>query len=305
MFKKTAKRNQGGAYAAITQHSSGLRYLEMSGSVGGFRVVRHVFIPIPRTVNADSAASLLSRELGSFNSPVVFGLPMRESMIRVIEYPRMPIEEAKQALQFDFDRHFTWSYSECTVDVCEVESPLTSSRDNMSMLVAASRNEHISKILQIADRANMELKAIEPMNVSVLRAAAGPIGRKDAWHSIYFDSEGIHFAFVDRSNGLFYRSSPTGINGIIDAKNEEDVLKAVTEIQRTISFVSNQFKGVSAESVVLCGAIINNPEVIKVIESSIDLKVEVVNVYEQCGISLTDSVDIGIGFEPAVGLCMF
>ena len=305
MFKKVAKTNQSSAIAAVTQHSSGLRYLELSGYMGNFRIARHVFIPIPRTVNADSAASLLNREVGIFNTPVVFGLPMRESMVRVIEYPRMPIEEAKQALQFDFDRHFTWSYSECTVDACEVDPPHSQSRDNMSMLVAASRNEHISKIVQIAERANIELKAIEPMNVALLRAVTGPISRSEAWHSLYSDAEGLHFAFVDKSNGLFYRSSPMGISGIIDVKNEEEVLKAVTEIQRTISYVSSQFKGVSADSLVLSGAIAQNSELIQIIQNSVDLKVETVNVYEQCGISASESADIGIGFESALGLCMF
>ena len=305
MPKKKASRKDSGVFAAVTLHTSGLRYLEISGHTGAYKVMRQVVIPVSRVVNADSIASLLSREVGSFNVPVVFGLPMRECMIRVIEYPRMPIEDALRALQFDFDRHFTWSYSECTVDVCEVESPLTSSRDNMSKLVAASRNEHISKILQIAERANIDLKAIEPMNVSVLRSIIGPISRKEAWHSIYTDTEGLHFAFVDNNNGLFYRSSPSGINGILDVNNEEEFQRAISEIQRTISFVANQFKGISSDLVVLSGAVTNNPEAVRAIESSIDLKVESINVYEQCGISPNDSASMGVGFEPALGLCMF
>jgi type IV pilus assembly protein PilM len=306
MFNKATKKSQSGVFASVTLHSSGLRYLELSGHTGAYKVVRQAIIPVSRAVNADSMASLLIREVGSFNDPVVFGLPLRECMIRVIEYPRMPIEDALKALQFDFDRHFTWSYSECTVDACEVESPLTSSRDNMSMLVAACRNEHISRILQVADRANMEVKAIEPMNVAVLRAIIGPISRKESWYSIYADAEGLHFAFVDNGNGLFYRSSPVGINGIIDTKNEEEFLRAVTEVQRTISFVASQFKkGAPADLVILSGAIANNPDVVKAIESSIDLKVETINVYEQCGISPSDSASMGVGFEPALGLCMF
>jgi type IV pilus assembly protein PilM len=306
MFKKKAtKKDHSGVFAAVTLHSSGLRYLELSGHTGAFKVTRQAVIPVSRAVNADSIASLLSREVGIMNIPVVFGLPMRDCMIRVIEYPRMPMEDALKALQFDFDRHFTWSYSECTVDVCEVESPLTSSRDNMSMLVAASRNEHISKILQIADRVNIELKAIEPMNVAVLRAIIGPISRKEAWYSIYSDAEGIHFAFVDKNNGLFYRSSPVGINGILDTRNEEEFTRAVSEIQRTISFVANQFKGISADLVVLSGAIATNLDVIKEIEGFIELKVETINVYEQCGISPADAASLGVGFEPALGLCMF
>ena len=304
-MKKVTKKDQSGIYAAVTLHASGLRYLELSGHTGAFKVMRHAVIPVSSAVNADSLASLLIREVGGFNSPVIFGLPMRECMIRVIEYPRMPIEDALKALQFDFDRHFTWSYSECTVDVSEVESPLTSSRDNMSMLVAACRNEHISKILQMAERADIDLMAIEPMNVAVLRSIIGPISRKESWYSIYSDAEGLHFAYVDNSNGLFYRSSPSGISGIIDTHNEEEYLRAITEIQRTISFVANQFKkGTPAELVVLSGAIAENPEMVRAIENSIDLKVETVNVYEQCGINPSDSSIIGAGFEPALGLCM-
>ena len=307
MFKKATKKDRSGVFAAVTLHSTGLRYLEISGHTGAFKVVRQAVIPVSRAAHADNIASLLSREVGKFNDPVVFGLPMRDCMIRVIEYPRMPIEDALKALQFDFDKHFTWSYSECTVDACEVESPLTSSKDNMSMLVAACRNEHISRILQITERANMELKAIEPMNVSVLRAIIGPKSRKEAWYSIYSDAEGLHFAFVDNDNGLFYRSGPVGINGIIDTSNEEELVRAVTEVQRTISFVANQFKkgAPAAGVVVLSGAIVNNPDVVKAIEGAVELKVETVNVYEQCGITPADSAVLGVGFEPALGLCMF
>ena len=295
-----AKKNQSGR-AAITQHSSGLRYLELSGRPGAYQVEKQAVIPLTRAVTADNMASLLIRELGGFNEPVVFGLPMRECMIRAVEYPRMPIEDAKQALQFDFDRHFTWSYSECSVDACEVESPLTSG-DKMSMLVAACRNEHISKIVQIAEKAKIELKAIEPMNVAALRAVMGhaKLNRKEAWHSVYSDADGLHFAFVNRDNGLLYRSSPAGINGVIEPGNEEDIEKAVTEIQRTISFVANQFKGVSAGSLVLSGAIAAVPDVVRAVESSAGLKVETVDIYKQCGVTGI----LGAGFEPALGLCM-
>jgi len=151
----------------------------------------------------------------------------------------------------------------------------------------------------------LDLKAIEPMNVAVLRAIIGPISRNGAWHSIYADAEGLHFAFVDNNNGLFYRSSPSGINGILDTKNEEEFQRAVSEIQRTISFVANQFKGIPSDLLVLSGAIAKNSDVIREIESSIDLRVEAVDVYEQCGINPSDSANMGVGFEPALGLCMF
>ena len=300
-----AKKVQSGACAAITQHSSELRYLELIGSTGAFKVVKQAIIPLVRAGNAESIAALLSREVGSFNAPVVFGLPMRDCMIRVVEFPRMPLEEAKQALQFDFDRHFSWSYAECSVDICEVESPLTSSKDKMSMLVAACRNEHVSKILQIAEKAGMKLEAIEPMNVAVLRAVIGHKNnrKEEAWHSVYSDADGMHFAFVTKNNGLLYRSSPAGINGLFDSINEEDLARAVAEIQRTISFVSNQFKGVSTDLLVLSGAIAANADIAREIENSAGLRVETVNVYEQCGVKSFN--DIGPGFEAALGLCMF
>jgi len=296
-----AKKIQSGACAAITQHSVGLRYLELNGKPGSFKIARQASIPFAREGSADSISSLLLKEISAFNAPVVFGLPMRESMIRVIEYPRMPVEDARQALQFDFDRLFTWPYSECSVDVCEVESPLTSSDDKMSMLVAACRNEHIFKIMHIAEGTRMTLKAIEPMNVAVLRTIIGHnMNREDEpWCSVYSDTDGIHFAFVSNDNGLLYRSSPAGISGIIDPEDKESVEKAASEIQRTISYITTQFKGVSVGLLVLTGAI-GNPEVAQLIESAVGLRVETVDIYERCGIS----GEISDGFEPALGLCL-
>ena len=141
------------------------------------------------------------------------------------------------------------------------------------------------------------------MNVAALRAIMRHrLNRTDeAWHSLYSDADGLHFAFVSRDNGLLYRSSPAGINGVIEPENDEDIQKAVTEIQRTIAFVTNQFKGVSAGLMVLSGAIAAVHDVVRAVESSIGLRVETVNVYEQCGL---DS-PLAPGFEPALGLCMY
>lgn len=288
--------------AAISLHDDALRYLEIDKVADGFRVVRSVELPMSRDgfSNFTGVVMSLRAQVGKF-PPIAFGVPMRESMLRLVEYPKMPLEDAKQAFQFDFDRYFTWSYLESAVDMCEVELPTPVPPGKMSMLVAACRNDIISQILEISEKVNIKIAAIEPMSVALLRVIAGKNNvRNGTWYSFFAEPHGLHFAFVFNNNGIFYRSSFA--LGVWDMETDDGILAVMEEIQKTITFVGNQFRGVTPQRVVLSGLFANNPRVAEVIESSTTLSVESIDIYSQCG--LEDAQSLSNGFEPALGLCL-
>lgn len=289
-------------HAAISLHGDALRYLEIEGAAGNFRVGNSIELPMSRDGfnNFMGVVMSLRAQVGRF-PPLVFGVPMRESMIRLIEYPHMPLDDAKQALQFDFDRHFTWSYSESAVDVCEVDSPLPLPPGKMSMLVAACRNEIISQILEIAERTKIRIEGIEPMSVALLRSVIGKAkSRKGAWYSFCAEPDGVHFAFVFNDNGVFYRSGAP--RGVLDITSDDGVLAIMEEVQKTITFVGNQFKGVQPNKIVLSGMFANNQKIASVIESSTSIETESVDIYSQWGLAGPNT--LGSGFEATFGLCV-
>lgn len=294
-------------YAAISLHTDALRYLELSGEPGNLNVVRSAMSPVSIDVISSvmGSVSSLRANVGRL-PPLVFGVPARETMVRLVEYPRMPIADAKLAFQFDFDKHFTWSSSESTFDICEVEAPVPPPPGKMSMLVAACRNEIVSEILGVADSLKVKIQAIEPASVAVLRAVMGknPL-RTGLWYSIYGAPDGasINFAVAYNSNGVFYRlgSAPAGAR--FDPESDDGVLAIAEEIQKTMTFVSNQFKNVPLSSIVLDGSFAGNSAVSAVVENITSVRPESVNAFGEWGVH-GDMQDMDVGFIATLGLCM-
>lgn len=286
--------------AAVSIHPDALRYLEIDGGADNLRVARSAVLPISRDGDWVGAIERLREQTGKI-PPLIFGVPMRETMIRLVEYPRIPLEDAKQALQFDFDKYFTWPFSESAVDVCEVESPLPLAPGKMTMLVAACRNEIVSKILNVTERTGVTLAAIAPMRVAILRAVMGRIpAHKGAWYSFDADPDGLHFAFAFNDNGIFYRSGAS--RGALDLNSEDGISGIIDEVQRTMTFVGNQFKEVFPQRIVLSGLLAGNARVTEAVESSTELLTESVDPYKIWGLSGAERLDKD--FEITFGLCV-
>lgn len=294
-------------YAAISLHIDALRYLELSGEPGNLSIVRSAELPLPSggVSSIMGVMSSLRAQVGRF-PPLAFGVPTRETMVRLVEYPRMPMEEAKQAFQFDFDRHFTWSHAESAFDLCEVESPVPPAAGKMTMLVAACRNEIISQILDVAEEMKLQIKSIEPVSTAILRAVMGKNpSRNGLWYSIFGAPGGtaINFALAYNDNGIFYRLGGTPAGTRFDADSEEGVLAISEEIQRTMAFVSNQFKNIPLSSIVLHGSLAGNERIAAVIENMTSVRPESSDIFGDWGVRDANH-ELNAGFVASLGLCM-
>ena len=175
----SGKKGQG-VSAGLVLHEDSLRYLELERNGAGLRVVRQEFIPIPAGgVVKESLQKVgmiergfedLKSRLGKFSCPVVLGVPSRDVTLRLVEYPRMPLDDIRDALSLEFDKYFPYSWAESAADIAEVEVPARDVSAKSTVLVATCKLDYMRDFLRSAERVGVPVMAVEPMNVAFFRA---------------------------------------------------------------------------------------------------------------------------------------
>ncbi len=105
--------------AALALHEDYLRHVELDGDLSGLKMRRKVQTAtggtaIRKDSLSDGSAASRFREPGGqpgggFKAPVTLGIPSRDILIRVIEMPEMMMEDAKEALKWDFEKFFPYA----------------------------------------------------------------------------------------------------------------------------------------------------------------------------------------------------
>jgi type IV pilus assembly protein PilM len=113
---------------------------------------------------------------GHWASSVAVALQSRDVLIRVVDFPRMGIDDARDAFQFEFDRYFPFPAQEAAFDVSEVEYPTEGPPQpgTMRMLVAATRLRPVEALMETAQRVGLRLSGVEPGALASFRAILGP-----------------------------------------------------------------------------------------------------------------------------------
>ncbi|MDR1650056.1 MAG: pilus assembly protein PilM, partial [Synergistaceae bacterium] len=201
MFAKGSgkSRKDKNNFAGMALHGDSVRYLELSGALDSLSVVRQETVPLERGVIVkDSVADMgkilpalenLKSVLGGFHCPVALGIPARDVILRLIDYPRMTLGDVRDSLQLEFDKYFPYSYEEASSDVAEVEVPSQDVSDKIFVLAATCRRRTASDLMKTASRAGMSLSAIEPLNVAFFRAAIGPLGQPGGYFVVFVEPE--------------------------------------------------------------------------------------------------------------------
>ncbi|HRV72226.1 MAG TPA: pilus assembly protein PilM, partial [Thermovirgaceae bacterium] len=141
-----------------------MKYVEVEGKPGDLSVARSAEsivegLAVDQEMISDtqSLESLLFgiREAlgGSWAPSVTIGMPSRDVLLRIVEMPPMEIEDAREALKWDFDKYFPFPYSEATFDLGVVATPGDAERENQKYIVAAARLHIVQSLLDIARRA--------------------------------------------------------------------------------------------------------------------------------------------------------
>lgn len=311
MFAKKGA-SKGGSFAGIALHGDSVRYLELSGSRGALRVVRQEIVPVAQgAIVKDSLVGLdavgtafegLKSAIGGFSCPVVLGVPSRDVILRLVEYPRMSIEDVKEALQFEFDKYFPYPYQEAAADVAEVEVPSPDAMDKSTVLVATCRQRIVNDLARVASRVNMSLAAVEPMNVAFFRAAVGPDSRSDSYFVVFVEPESTQIMLGYKDNGILFRSTAVDLTSREIRESDEGIMPILRDVQNTIIFAGNQYRGLEPNNLILGGIVGKDSRLGMLLETGASVNVISLDIWNLWRTS--SPIGNVSGFEVAFGLAV-
>jgi type IV pilus assembly protein PilM len=311
-WKSRNRRKEKNNFAGMALHGDSLRYLELNGEQGSLNVVRQETIPIePGVIVKDSLVDMnkllptleeFGSVLGGFHCPVALGLPSRDVILRLLDYPRMDIEDVRETLQLEFEKFFPYSFQDAQFDICEVELPDQNAEDKLFAMAAACRRHVANEFLKIGSKAGIPLSAIEPNNVAFFRAATGPAGQPGGYLIVFVEPENTHIMVGYKNNGVLFRSALVDLTTQERRESDDGLIAILRDVQNTIIFFGNQYKELPLDNLILGGVLGKDSRLPLILESGVATDVSVLDVWELWGIpSLTDRVE---GFETAFGLAV-
>lgn len=315
--KKTKKTKKKGSVAGLSLHEDSLRYIELQSSGGGFNVVRQEFIPLsPGCISRESiqqqqfnvlekAFEDLKRQLGKMSCPVTLGVPARDVILRLIDYPRTTLEDIEDALTLEFEGYFPYPRAEAAASIAEVEVPQTSqeAEAKTTVLVATSRLSLINDLLRVVGRADIPLNAIEPMNVAFFRASVGQQLHSDAYLMVGVETEVTNIILGYRDNGILFRTTLVDLKNAANLESDAALMPILQDVQNTMVFAGNQYRGLVIRDLILGGSLgASSPRLKMILEAGASLNVTLSDIWSSWQIN-TDFGNIP-GYEAAVGLAL-
>lgn len=244
----------------------------------------------------------LKSRLGKFSCPVVLGVPSRDVTLRLVEYPRMPLDDIRDALSLEFDKYFPYSWAESAADIAEVEVPARDVSAKSTVLVATCKLDYMRDFLRSAERVGVPVMAVEPMNVAFFRASIGPSTRNDTYFVVGVEPEVTHIVLGYRDNGILYRSTLIDLTYPERRNSEADLMPILQDVQNTMIFAGNQYRGIEIRNLILGGSIGDNPKLKSFLEAGVSVNVSISDVWSTWGApSPLGSVP---GYDSAFGLAL-
>lgn len=299
--------------AGLALHEDYFRYVELDGDLSGQKVRRKIQVASGgAAIRKDSLSDVgalvpvfenlvSSLGAGALKSPVTLGIPSRDILIRIIEVPEMVIEDAREALKWDFEKFFPYAYTDAAIDLARVDNPVAGEAGKMSLLVAACRLRTVESLMRVASNVGMNLAAIEPLNVAMFRSALGPVSAyANGYLTIFAEKDVTQIVLGYKDNGILYRTSmieiPTNDEGV------RDYAPLVKEISNTLNFVKNQYRDLVVDLLMVGGAYGMDSGLQQALEAATGLKTLKLNVWETWGMAVPQ--DGGNGWEAAIGLAV-
>lgn len=305
-----------GACAGLALHEDSLRYIELVPEGQGFKVSRQEMCPLPQgSISRESVQQFnalerafedLKKQVGKFSCPVVFGVPGRDVILRLIDYdvPRMPMEEVRESLSFDFTNYFPYEWLEAAADVSEVEVPVATpdAAQKTTVLVATARAAYIEDLVRSVERADIPIGAIEPMNVAFFRAAIGRTSRSDAYFVVNVEPEVTNIILGYRDNGILFRSTLVDLRNPMSWESDEAVMPIAQDVQNTMLFAGNQYRGLAIRHLIIGGSLGGSSRLRTLLEAGAALDVVDCDVWSSWQIQ--SEFGSTPGFDVAVGLAL-
>lgn len=280
------------------------------------------------------------KEAGIKSSQVVASLPESKIFTRVIEMPKMSEKELKSSLEYEAERYIPFP-----VDSAVFDSEVVAKREDskkMQVLLVAAPESLVTRYLYILEGAGLEVLALEPETVSLVRALVGS-GEKAAVPTLLVSigSSTTDLIITEGGKIRFTRSVATGGKALgralaraLGFEEEQaesykrsyglkegelegkvgDVLKPVfkviiEEMRRSLDFYKSRRSG-GVKRIILSGGTANLPGVLVYLASEFGLEVQLANPWEQVSYP-QDQLDrekmesLGPTLAVAVGLALW
>ena len=251
-------------YAGLSIEGGAIRYLELRPSSHGFIIARSAKVSVEegtiaqdRIVNMDrlstALGSLRTKLGGKFAPSVVVGLPPQDAIIRIVEMPKMNMEDARSAFGWDFEHYFSFPLKDASFDIVPVDVPSPLSDENMSVMIVASRLAVVNGILDMVAKEDARVTAIEPAGIAIVRGVVGSRGESSSGSLILSVGDRSSQIILEyKGNGLVYRTVYVGARSELQGGTSVYEM-LMQEVRNSIVFGSSQFRGLSVKEIVLCG----------------------------------------------------
>ena len=140
------------------------------------------------------------------------------------------------------------------------------------------------------------------MNVAFFRAAVGPDSRQDSYFVVFVEPESTQIMLGYRDNGILFRSTAVDLTSRDVRESDEGILPILRDVQNTVIFAGNQYRGLTPNHLILGGIIGKDSRLATLLESAASVTVTALNVWDTWR---TPSPLGGVGgFEAAFGLAV-
>lgn len=259
------------SYAGLSIEGGAIRYLELAPVSRGFKISRSAKVTLEegiivqdRIVNMErlgsAIGSLRTKLGGKFASTITIALPPQDAIVRIVEMPKMSIDDARSAFGWDFENYFSFPLKDASFDIVPVETPSPMTDDNMSVMVVASRLTVINGILDIAAKEEARVSAIEPYGIAVVRGILGPNGGDESGSLILsVGGKSSQIIVTYKGNGLVYRTVFVGARSELQGGVSHFEM-LMQEVRSSIAFGASQYRGLNVKEILLCGEHADNEE---------------------------------------------
>ena len=234
--------------AALSLREREACYAELMPLDDGWRLVGAQTFTLPsgcisggHIVNGDLLGRFLREQLQFCwkKLPLVIGIPTMECFYQILRLPTADVEEAREAVRWDFSRYFPFSYEDALFDVCDANLPLPPTAGMAAIAVAALKKE-LLPVYTALQNSSSRVAALEPIGVACARAVLPPSVYDSGGSSLLTVQcgESVQFALVNDGTGLMFRSVSFDDRSVTRTQALNTVRE---EFLKTREYVQNRF----------------------------------------------------------------
>lgn len=252
--------------AGLSLEGGAFRLLTLSDGEGYGSVLKSACGRFPKEIlrsddiceNFDAVFKFVAEESGGISTPVNLGLPVTESLLRVVDMPGLSLAEAKQAFKFEVENYFPFSESDCAYDLAEIDYPVGENVSEKRFLVAAARKALLENITRAAASHGIRLASLEPSQIALERAAGAEYGFDDACVYIYAGVGRSVVILSWKGCGIFYGNIASGFGKMMERGANDDEYAAMAasfsrEVRSSLQFAMSRSRAFTVKTAYLFG----------------------------------------------------